>query len=173
MFWYSPVSFSQIIIFCAVMYQELYYLQCSPASSFTPHPPLSSRTGPHNRRTCMKNTKKRDRVRTTAIPRSPQIVFECMAVRAPPPDGNEVLSALCIVDPEEVLDICRRRVRAFRETVRQSFGQRGLVHIQSNSWNSSTINLFGQLFFYSQTGRFCRRMKKELIFSGIINHRKE
>ena len=31
---------------------------------------------------------------------SPHIIHECVAVRAPPPDGNEVLSALCIVDPD-------------------------------------------------------------------------
>ena len=35
-----------------------------------------------------------------AIQRSSQIINECMAVRAPPPDGNEVLSAVCIIDTD-------------------------------------------------------------------------
>ena len=30
----------------------------------------------------------------------PQIIYECVTVRAPPPDGNEVLSALGIIDSD-------------------------------------------------------------------------
>ena len=61
------------------------------------------------------------------------------------------------------LNMCRRRVFAFRETVRQSLGQGGLVHIRSDSCGIGTIN------FWAVLGVFVRCLVKDtFVLIGLL-----